>query len=155
MSPIKVMPRIIKLSRYKIKGIGETLESVRLLEGQGMEGDFHAQGGDRQLSLLCMETRQWMDGQSEKGLCFGRYKENVLLDGIISEDLVPGMRLKTGEAILEISDTSKDCFKECTLFNSGQHCHLAGRSLFAKVIHSGLVKTGDYLQINNFKTAIS
>ena len=146
------MPRIIKLTRYKAKGIpGETLESVRLLAGQGMEGDFHAQGGDRQLSLLCMETSRWMDGQAEKGLCFDRYKENILLDGIESADLVPGIRLKIGEAFLEISDKhkSKECFKECTLFNSGQNCLLAGQNLFAMVIRSGLVKTGDLIELNH------
>ena len=144
------MTRIIRLTRYKVKGIpGETLESVRLLEGQGMEEDFHAKGGDNQLSLLCMETSQWMDGQVEKGLCFGRYKENILLDGIASADLVPGIRLKAGEAFLEISDTHKECFKECTLFSSGQNCLLAGRSLFAKVIRSGIVKTGDLIEVTS------
>ena len=142
------MSRIIKLTRYREKGSpGETLESVILNTGLGMEGDFHAQGGDRQLSLLCFETRQWMDSQTEKGLCFSRYKENILLEELAPQELVPGTQLKTGEVILEISSAGKECFKECPLFKSGKNCLLAKQSLFAKVICGGLVKTGDNIVV--------
>ena len=142
------MARIIRLTRYAAKGVpGETLGSARLLAGLGMEGDFYARGGERQLSLLCLETRQWMDRSSAiKGLCFGRYKENALLDGIAPADLGPGTRLKTGEALLEIADAPKACFPECSLFSSGQDCLLAGQYLFAKVIRGGFVKTGDPIE---------
>ena len=135
---------IVKLTRYAAKGVpGEVLECARFLEELGIEGDFHARGGERQISLLSLEERQWMDAQLEPGLCFGRYRENILLDGIPPAVLVPGIRVMAGEAILEISDTGKHCFEECPLFSRGQSCVLAGRSLFAKVIHGGLVRKGD------------
>ena len=139
---IQVMVRIIRLTRYAEKGLsGETLESASLLAGLGMEGDFHARGGERQLSLLCLETKQWMDAQASiEGLCLGRYKENILLDGMAPADLVPGKRFKIGEAILEISDAPKGCFPECPLFSGG--CLLAGQYLFATIVRGGIVKTG-------------
>jgi len=84
-----------------------------------------------------------MDSQAEPGLCFGRYKENILFDADLSPVLVPGTRLVVGEAVLEISGSGKHCFAQCPLFDQGQTCILAGRSLFAKVIRGGLIRTGD------------
>ena len=138
---------IAKLTRYPAKGcVGENTDSALLIEGKGMEGDFHADGGLRQISLLTTEERRWMDASDAPGLCFGRYRENILLDGISSAALVPGTRLKTGEAVLEISDTDKRCFEECPLYRSGKSCFLAGRSLFAKVVSGGLVRNGDTIE---------
>ena len=127
------------------------MQSVRFLAGLGMEGDFHAEdstlGGERQISLLSQEERRWMDSQAKPGLCFGRYKENILFDVDLSPVLVPVTRLAVGEAVLEISDSGKSCFAQCPLFDQGQACVLAERSLFAKVIHGGLVRTGDYAEV--------
>jgi cyclic pyranopterin phosphate synthase len=135
---------VIELTRYSTKGApGEKLEKARLLEGLGMEGDFYAKGGERQISLLSVKSRNWMEAQHEKGLCFGRYKENILFDGISADVFRAGDRLKTGEAVLEISSLNKHCHDECPLFNKGQKCILSGQSLFAKVIQGGYVRTGD------------
>ena len=142
-----IMARIVRLTSYAAKGIpGEMLESARLLTGLGMEGDYHAKGGERQLSLLCLETRQWIEAQTEPGLCFSRFKENILFDGITPLIIAPGVRLKIAEVHLEISDILKSCFDECPLINSEQNCLLAGQCLFAKVIQGGFVKIGDQME---------
>jgi len=145
---------VLRLTRYVAKGVpGETVQNARLLAGLGMEGDFHAkddastQGGERQLSLLSQEERRWMVSQVKPGLCFGRYKENILFDTDLSSVIVPGTRLAVGEAVLEISDSGKSCFAQCPLFDQEQACILAGRSLFAKVIRGGLVRTGDCAEV--------
>ena len=145
---------VLRLTRYAAKGVpGEALQNARLLVGLGMEGDFHAKddagtpAGERQLSLLSQEERRWMDSQAKPGLCFGRYKENILFDADLSPVLVPGTRLAVGEAVLEISDSGKHCFAQCPLFDQEQACILAGRSLFAKVIRGGLVRTGDCAEV--------
>ena len=136
--------KVADLTRYAAKGVsGEKIQTVQLLEGLGMEGDFHASGGERQISLLFLEQRLWLEAQSVPGLCFKRYKENILLDAISPSALVQGTRVKIGEALVEISGVDKHCFQECPLFKQGQPCILAGQNLFAKVIHSGLVRVGD------------
>ena len=135
---------VAALTRYTVKGDpGEKPEGVLLLAGIGMEGDFHASGGERQISLLTLEERRWMDGHPEPGLCFGRYRENILIEGIPPAAFMPGVKLKTGEAVLEISETGKHCFEECPLFRRGQDCFLAGRNLFARVVCGGYVRIGD------------
>jgi len=138
---------VLGLTRYSAKGVpGETVQNALFIANQGMDGDFHAIGGKRQLGLLSTEERQWMDAQSEDdtlGLCFGRYKENVLFDANPLSGLVPGSRLAVGEAVLEISDITKHCFAQCPLFSKGRDCILAGRNFFAKVVQSGFVRIGD------------
>ena len=139
---------IAGLTRYAAKGEpGQTLESVRFLEGLGMEGDFHANGGQRQISLLSLEERRRMNARAEHGLCFERYRENILIDGIPPACFTPGVKLKTGEVVLEISGVSKRCFEECSLFSRGQSCILAGQHRFAKVIRGGFVHIGDRVEI--------
>jgi MOSC domain-containing protein YiiM len=133
---------VIKLTRYAAKGEpGEAVESALFLEGLGMKGDFHAKGGDRQLSLLSRQDQQWMEAQAEQGLCFSRYRENILLN--LPNLLEPSARLQVGGAVLEITETIKQCFEQCPLFSRGQTCILAGRNLFAKVVKGGIVQTGD------------
>lgn len=55
-----------------------------------MEGDRHAAGGERQTSLLAGETRDWMEKQTEPGLCFRRYKANLITEGIDTTQLNTG-----------------------------------------------------------------
>ena len=69
---------------------GEAVESAWFRRGIGMEGDRHAAGGERQTSLLAGETRDWMEKQTEPGLCFRRYKANLITEGIDTTQLNTG-----------------------------------------------------------------
>ena len=134
---------VVRLIRYPARGMeAETIQSALFTEGRGIEGDCHAIGGERQLSLLSGESRAWMKTQTIKGLCFSRFKENITTRGLDLEAIGKGMRLEAGEAVIEISGETKHCHEECPLFSAGMACRIAGQSLFAKVIKSGEVKTG-------------
>lgn len=124
---------------------GIPLQSAVLRQGEGMEGDFHI-GSDRQLSLISNDAREWMRSQTEQGLCFARFKENLLIDGIPMERFHCGVKLKTGDAVLEISDESKRCHPECRLFSAGRPCRLSGQGVFAKVSRGGIIKVDDTIE---------
>ena len=134
---------------YPQKGAGGIeLNEGRLIENLGLEGDRHAKGGERQVSLLFVENpEKTTDSKpgAEKGLCFERFKENIAIrrQSPFSEYAAPGARLAAGEAVLEITGETKHCHEECTLFEAGKRCSLAGRNLFAKVVKSGVIRTGD------------
>jgi MOSC domain-containing protein YiiM len=151
---------VTSLTRYVAKGVpGETLDQAVLREGSGMEDDFHADGGDRQLSLLSAEAREWMNLQPAPGLCFSRFKENIgirwqpgrgLTGGF--REISPGafrsgIRLRAGEVLLEITREIKLCHEACPLFSAWIPCRLTGQSLFAKVICGGILRTGDVIEI--------
>ena len=142
-----VRARIVGLMRYPKKGEpAETLSEMRLLEGRGVEGDFHL-CGKRQVSLLSAEARRWMEAQTEKGLCFGRFRENILIEGLSFEDLTEGTLLSSGNAVLRISMRGKNCHDECGLFSKGTPCRLSGCAAFAVVERGGILRVGDVLKM--------
>ena len=99
--------RITGLTRYYKKGVKEPVSEMKLLKGIGIEGDFH-QGGEKQISLLSSEVRLWMETQTG-GLCFGRFQENILVEGLELDELENGSFLSVGNAVLRVSKQSKHC----------------------------------------------
>ena len=139
---------IEKIKAYPARGeAGRELSEAYLVENSGLKGDFYATGGERQISLLIAEIKELMDQQKEKGLCFSRFKENITIRGIEANVLQKGVRLYAGEAELEITGETKQCYQECPLFEAGKTCLLAGMSLFAKVKKSGVIRAGERISL--------
>ena len=140
---------IESIKAYLLKGeAGRDLTQGRLIENLGLEGDIHAKGGDRQLSILVAETMDGLFKQREKGLCFSRFKTNIIIRGLSSVSLSPGARLAVADAILEITGETKSCHEECSLYRAGNICPLAGMSLFARVYKGGVIRAGDMIEVN-------
>jgi MOSC domain-containing protein YiiM len=134
-----------RIMAYPEKGaVGKELAKGLLIANLGLEGDFHARGGDRQISLLFAESRETM---KEEGLCFLRFRENLSIRGFALPALTPGKRLAAGEALLEITGETKRCHEECVLYEEGKQCGLAGLNLFAKVLKGGVIRTGDKVEL--------
>jgi MOSC domain-containing protein YiiM len=135
------MAAITELCVYTEKhGPGLPVAEARLVAGRGMEGDVHADGGERQLCLYPLEIKQRLDAQTGQGLCIKRFKGNIMFKGLDADCLVPGRVLRAGQAELEISKQVKRCFPECQAEPAA--CPLKGKSFFAKVTKSGLVRCG-------------
>ena len=139
------MNSIIECIRiYQVKGnTGIEKDEAHLIKNLGIDGDLHAIGGDRQISILAAETREKIAESKEKGLCFSRFKENFTIHGIDPRTLKPEVQLSAGDAIIEITGETKRCHKECSLYEAGKNCPLTGMSLFAKVIKSGIIRKND------------
>lgn len=129
---------------FKEKGKpGEKKDSVRMQEGVGILGDRHADGGDRQISVLLSEVREWMNAQAEAGLCFRRYKENIRISGLEPNMIQEGTRLLIGSSELEITGFGKRCFPECQYVTEGKDCVLLHGAFYARVVVSGEISKGD------------
>lgn len=149
------MITINKLQVFEEKGRpGISVRELILEEGRGILGDRHADGGEKQISILPADIRRWMEATPEKGLCFRRYKENLSLEIPEEIRLKPGDRLvwnrepdsnredsagKLQTAEITITDLSKKCFPECPLFSEKKPCRLAGRGVYGKVTGSGRI----------------
>ena len=139
--------KIEKIVVYPAKGTsGTELTEARLVENSGLEGDFHADGSDRQLSILFAESRE-AAGIHGEGLCLKRFKENLSIRGLVSPDVKPGTRLSAGDTVLEITCEVKHCHEECTLYQEGKRCSLSGLNLFARVVKSGIICVGYSVQV--------
>ena len=141
------MTGIIKsIKIYPIKGdAGREVHEANLIEDHGLEGDFHAKGGDRQISLLFAEN--FIFDQTKQGLCLSRFRENISIRFSEPVDIHAGMQLKTEEAILEITSETKRCHDECSLYEAGKQCQLAGQSLFARILKGGIVRDGERVYV--------
>ena len=135
--------KIVSLMRYPEKKAPAVIEEALVLkEDFGIEGDHHADGGERQVSLLTVQEKEWMQAQEEKGFCFKKYKENILLDEITLADCRQGDLLKCGDVVLELTASIKSCHPDlCRLAGNGK-CILAGSSRFAKVKSAGRICAG-------------
>ena len=135
--------KIAALMRYPEKKAPAVVEKELILKQDfGIEGDHHADGGERQISLLTVQEKEWMKSQEVKGFCFKKYKENILLDGVSLSDCKQGDLLKCGDAVLELTSSIKSCHPElCSLVTEGK-CILAGSSRFAKVNCGGAICVG-------------
>lgn len=135
--------KVGRIVRYREKGDdGEQLEEAVLLAGLGLEGNRH-QGGERQICLLSADARGWMEEQPQEGLCFRRFKENILVDGFPLWELQCGDRFAVGGAVLRVSESAKRCFDECVLFTNRMPCCLSRGAVFAVVERGGAVRIGD------------
>ena len=113
-------------------------------EGWGLIGDAHA-GTAKEVSLLLKSQVEIL--ARETGMFFppGAFAENLLVNGIPQEDLVPPRCLRIGSVILEITKVGKDP-DEAHSYNYYGYSLLPRFGVFARVQQSGWVVVGDEIQ---------
>jgi len=138
------MGKILAVCISKKKGISKNRIGEGILkENYGLEGDAHAGGGPRQVSLLADETLKEMKKKGIKIGC-GGFGENFTTTGIEITSLLVGTRLRVGKsALLEITQIGKTCQKPCEIYKRLGDCILPSQGVFAKVLSGGKVKKGD------------
>ena len=136
-----------RIRYYPEKGkTGVELSTGHLMKNLGLEGDYHAGGGERQISILFTETRGKIISSKEQALCFTRFRENITIN--CSGQIAPGTKLAIGEALIEITGETKKCHDGCSLNENEKSCPLRGLNPFAKVVQSGFIRTGDSVEID-------
>lgn len=112
-------------------------------ENFGLQDDAHSGEGIRQVSFLAKES---IDAMRMKGVdvdC-GDFAENLTTEGIHLPSLPVGARLKIGDGVLlEVTQIGKVCHNRCSIFYSVGDCVMPREGIFAKVLKSGTIKTGD------------
>lgn len=118
-----------------------------LKENWGIEGDAHSGEGLRQVSLLSYSSIEKMKKQGLNPV-FGDFAENLTVEGIDVFSLPIGTRLEVGEAELEITAVGKECHNHgCAIKRQVGQCVMPLEGVFAQVIKSGRVRTGDIIKI--------
>jgi len=139
---------VAKIRAYPAKGeAGRELTEGKFIENLGLEGDFHASGGDRQVSLYFIYEDRADPNPAATKLCFSRYSENITIVGIDASVIKSGMFLSSADVVLEITGETKHCHEECELFKAGEKCSLADLNLFARVVKGGIIRIGDEIKL--------
>jgi len=111
----------------------------------GLVGDAHS-GTAKEVSILVRENVDRL--AQETGLSFppGAFAENLLIEGLDQEALVPGQRLKAGDVILQIEQIGKEAGIRHSYHYLG-YSLLPQFGIFAIVLESGPVKNGDAIEL--------
>lgn len=144
----KGVGRVVAVCTSTEKGVPkENVHSALLLSEWGLEGDAHAGGWHRQVSLLAVESIEKMR-QGGLELRPGDFAENITTEGIELTRLPVGTRLKAGdEVILEVTQIGKRCHTGCAIFQKVGQCIMPLEGIFARVVQGGIVREGDPIAV--------
>jgi MOSC domain-containing protein YiiM len=128
-----------------------------LKENWGLVGDAHSGPGERQVSLLSLESieRQAQAMRKEPKLAKcpktddivlkpGDFGENITTKGIDLSSLPIGKEILVGEeALLRITKRGKECHRYCSIYYQTGSCIMPKEGIFAQVVKGGKIKVGD------------
>jgi len=145
------MAKVLAVNISERKGVVKhSVDSVNLIEDYGIEGDAHAeQGSIRQLSLLGIESVKKMEALGVKGLCFGKFAENITTEGIILYELPVGTKIRIGSTIHQVTQIGKKCHAEdgCEIARLVGKCVMPKEGIFTRILVGGIVKAGDEIEV--------
>jgi MOSC domain-containing protein YiiM len=141
-------------------GVPKRAVQSAFLTETGLEGDRHRNlryhgGPDRALCIYSLE--HILELQAEGHPIFpGSVGENLTLAGVDLRQLAPGARLTLGdEALIEISSYTAPCRKIAESFVGGkfkrisQKIHPGYSRLYARVLRTGMLATGQAVRLSN------
>jgi molybdopterin adenylyltransferase len=129
--------RLLHICTSDKKGIAKhEIPSAKLVVEYGMEGDAHAGDWHRQVSLLSHIDIEFMRA---RGLMLkpGAFGENLVIDGINTDELGVGSRLRVGDVLLELTQIGKVCHTRCGIYYTTGDCIMPRAGLFARVLKGG------------------
>lgn len=123
-------------------------EEYKVSIDKDLEGDYHGEKGDASLTLWSLEARTILEDQDFSGICFQKFRENILVSGIDLSKVNPGDCLVAGEVRLKVKKKGKRCHPEvCTLGESRKHCLLRTQTVFLEPLSEGILYEGEEIQV--------
>lgn len=120
---------------------------ITLVPDHGVQGDAHADGTHRQLSLLGMEAIEYMR-QKGADVYPGDFAENITTAGIELSECPVGSRFAIGDSILlELTQIGKECHQGCAIMQQVGSCVMPKRGVFCRILQGGVVRPGDEFRL--------
>ncbi len=140
------MPHIEHLSINEKKGEPNKEAAVASFRSaHGIEGDVHAGGGHRQVSLLSSGDLQPL---GLTNITSGAFSENLIISGLDFSSLGVGTKLRLGhDVILSITQVGKDLYPSKNLIRLNSANVMARSGLFAQVEAGGKVSVSDMVEV--------
>lgn len=141
------MGKVIAVCTSPEKGTQKTnIRRGVFIEDYGIEGDAHAGKWHRQVSLLSHEK---IEAFRARGAVVddGAFGENLVVEGIDFKTLPIGTRFQCNDVVLELTQIGKECHHGCEIFQKMGECIMPREGVFAIVLHGGVIKVGDNLEI--------
>ena len=123
------------------------IDGAKLVKNLGIENDAHAEGGERQVSLLADEsiTRVKRDGLN---VSYGDFAENIVTRGMDHKRIRLGDTIIIGDdAVLKVTIIGKECPSPCNIFRQVGYCIMPEEGVFCSVEQSGKIRIGDRVSV--------
>lgn len=145
---MSVNGRVSSVNISEKKGVIKKPIQVGMFEeNYGLIGDAHAGKGHRQVSLLAAESIEKMKQMGAKGLCSGKFAENITTEGVQLHTLPVGTKLRIGETIQEVTQIGKECHNGCAIKQQVGQCIMPKEGIFTKVLKGGKIKAGNLVEV--------
>lgn len=129
------------------KGTQKTnVGSAEFIEEFGIKGDAHAGKWHRQVSLLSNEKIEAFRARGAE-VKDGAFGENLVVEGFDFKNFPVGTRFQCNDVILEMTQIGKECHHGCEIFQKMGDCIMPREGVFARVLHGGIISSGDELYI--------
>lgn len=146
------MGTVIAVCTSPAKGTQKTdVKEAVFIENFGIDGDAHAGKWHRQVSLLSYDKIQEFRRKGAR-IDHGAFGENLVVEGIDFRTLPVGTILNCGDVVLEVTQIGKECHHGCRIFQEMGECIMPREGIFARVIHGGVIKAGDQMQLQSDET---
>jgi MOSC domain-containing protein YiiM len=123
------------------------------LEEDAQNDRVHHGGPERAVCIYSLEKIRSLRAEGHP-IDTGSVGENLTLDGLVWEMIVPGARLRVGESVLlEVTSFTSPCHKIRHAFTDGrfirisQKVHPGWSRVYARVIEEGDLKIGDRVEL--------
>lgn len=142
------MARVVAINISEKKGVPKkTIDEGEFIENFGLKGDAHGGNWHRQVSFLGVESIERMKELGIKGLCTGKFAENITTEGIVLYALDIGTMFTIGDVLFEVTQIGKECHQKCAIYHQVGDCVMPKEGIFAKVLKGGIVKSADEIVI--------
>lgn len=142
------MARVTAINISEKKGVPKnTIDEGEFVVDFGLKGDAHGGNWHRQVSLLGQESIDKVTALGVKGLCTGKFAENLTTEGIVLYELPIGTKMDINGVILEVTQIGKECHQKCAIFKLVGDCVMPKEGIFAKVLKGGIIRKGDEIKI--------
>jgi len=141
------MAKVVSVNISENVGEKKTpVASAAALADKGLDGDAHARGGKRQISLLGIESIRKM---REKGadVVPGSFAENLTTEGIDLLGVDIGRQMLIGDVKVEVTKHGKECPAPCAIFHQVGYCVMPDEGIFVKVLEGGEIKPGSMIRV--------
>ena len=143
----KEMGKIIGICISEKRGTAKhEVETAKLVEDWGIEGDADAGKWHRQVSLLSFEKIEDFKARGAR-IENGAFGENLIVSGFDFKTLPLGTRFQIGDALLEMTQIGKECHSHCEIFKRMGECIMPREGVFAVVLRGGTIQKGDTIEL--------
>ena len=122
------------------------VNSIEITE-KGIVEDAHSGSWHRMLSLLGVESFERLSKLANRNIAYGEFAENITTKGLELFTCKPLDRFVNEHVALEVTQIGKECHgNSCAIYREVGNCVMPKEGIFARVLKSGSMKSGDVLQ---------